>query len=98
MRYVDWRPFSHFTLERNTTKWSPMAAPRLTETMELVQLPDGSTELRYRMRAHSFFGRLVIKVFGGSVRTTFEKQVEAMAKAIAADRTPIEGATAAPST
>jgi uncharacterized protein YndB with AHSA1/START domain len=93
MRYVDWRPFSYFTLERNTTKWSPMAAPRLTETLELAQISDESTELRYRMRAHSALGRLVIRVFGASVRRTFANQTDLMARAIAEDRSSVQSAT-----
>jgi hypothetical protein len=70
-----------------------MAAPRLTETLELAQLSDESTELRYRMRAHSALGRLVIRVFGASVRRTFAKQTDLMARAIAEDRSSVQSAT-----
>jgi uncharacterized protein YndB with AHSA1/START domain len=85
MRFVDWQPFSYYTLERNTTRSSLMAAPRLTETMELVPLDDGATELRYRMRAHSAAGKLKMKFAGPLVRRSFKKELALLARAIEED-------------
>jgi hypothetical protein len=91
-RFLDWRPFSYFTLERRTTKWSPNAAPRLTETVELTPLDDGGTLVRFSMRAHSLPGRLMMKVVAGSLRRQFEKDFTLLAKVMAEDA----GAVAAP--
>jgi hypothetical protein len=86
MRFVDWRPFSYYTLERMTTKSSLMAAPRLTETMELMPLDEDATEIRYRMRAHSTPGRLKMKLAGPLVRRSFERELALLARAIDEDR------------
>jgi uncharacterized protein YndB with AHSA1/START domain len=85
MRIVDWRPFSYYTLERTTTRSSLAAAPSLTETMELVPLDDGTSELRYRMRARTTPGKLKMKLAGPMVRRSFEREFVLLARAIEED-------------
>jgi hypothetical protein len=71
MRYLDWRPFSYYTLERTITRGSLMAAPAAVETMELVPNHDGSTELHYRLRARTAGGRLKLRLFAPVIRREF---------------------------
>ncbi len=85
MRYVDWRPFSYFTLDRIATRGSLAAAPPMRETLELVPLNDGRSELRYRMQAKTRGGRVKLKLFGPMVRRMFAKQLGLLEAAMRED-------------
>ena len=86
MRFVDWRPFSYFTLERTIPRSSFVAAPPATETLELVPLEDGATELHYRIRATRSSGRLKLRLFGPMVQRNFRRQVNRLEKALQEDQ------------
>jgi hypothetical protein len=85
IRFVDWRPFSYFTIARTIPRSSFMAAPPATETLELVPLEDGATELHYRIRASRTTGRLKLRLVGSMVQRRFRQQVNRLEQALRED-------------
>jgi len=84
-RYVDWRPFSYYTLVSRPTKMSTMALRPSDVTVELRPL-DGRTEMAHRIRLHdrSWPSRMGLRVFAPLVRRAFRQDVERLRAALAA--------------
>lgn len=86
-RYLDWRPYDYFTVERRSSGGGllSMAPPGMTETLRLVERPDGGTTASYHVRALTRGGRWKLMASRPIVRRQFKAMADALRRALAED-------------
>lgn len=86
-RYVDWRPFSYFTVTATPVTASFLPFPAVMETTEFVPLEDGATEVRFRFRLldRGWLARARLWVLRPFIRRAFSQSAAKLVRALQED-------------